>query len=856
MISFGEWLHRFRDMRGLSQAGLGEVLRYSTESVRKYESRGNRPSAGFATSLADYVGLNGPRAKEFLVFVRGARADKLQHVSEWIADQVEPSQTKPAATNLPVPLTRLVGRDDEVEQQFAVFARPEVRLLTCMGSAGTGKTRLALAIAERMRTVAWDGVYLVELAPVLHPQDIERAIADSLRLRDIAGRTTLETLTDYLRPKHALLVLDNLEHLAVALEESRRGVAQRLIGGLLEHAPFLRVLATSRVRLHVAGERLYRLQPLRLPDTARQLDLKTLVRNPAVELFVDRVRDADPSFTLDASNAEAIVGICRSVDGIPLALELAAARCDTLDPHTLNGILGEQNRLATLNDGPLDQDERHRTLRTAIGWSFSLLDAPGQRLFASLGVFVGGSTASAANAVLRGVRNASPSNERETAGLLSSLVDASLLRLTREPGSRYTMLETLREFALEQLGASDERDAAAREHAFFYVEFAERIEPELVGRDQARWMATCEVEHENVRAALRWLLDHDELQAAARLASALWRFWWTRGHLTDGRAWLDIILRSSSTLTPRQRARVLTGDGILARTQRSFERASQLLSEALGIWKHLNNVDGTALALVNLGIVAEQMLEYDLARARYTECLDYYRQSQDERGEAHVLNNLSVVAIDEGHFDEAAEFGLQSLEIFQRLRVDDRGLALVLRNLGWIATAQRNFQAGREWLESSLAIHRRLGDQEGIGQALNNLAWLTYTAATGDDAEYRLAYAIAGDALGQLYELADYAGMAESIEFLSGCAGKLGEPRAAARGFGAAEALRASVGIAHFPSMLGTYRTMVAEARQQLDQASWSEAWSEGASRPDDFIAEILGRIGANSAARHSPATA
>src|SRR5579859_5117715 len=323
ILSVADWLQRFRHAHQLTQQDLGLRLGYSSESVRKFESRGSRPSSGFATSLASYLGLTGNRAAELVAFLRGPAADQPQRVADWIAELADPARPTRAPTNLPSPLTRLVGRSEEVEQRSALLATPDVRLMTFVGPAGVGKTRLALAVAERMRDIAQDGVYLIELAPVRDVRDIERAIADGLRLRDVAGRTSVEILKDYVRDKHLLLVLDNLEQFATTLEGSRQGVAQQVIAGLLRSAPHLKILATSRVRLRVAGERVVTVQPFRVPTAGSAQDVIAVAQLPAVQLFVDRVRDVIPEFTLDASNAEAVLAICRQLDGIPLAIELA-----------------------------------------------------------------------------------------------------------------------------------------------------------------------------------------------------------------------------------------------------------------------------------------------------------------------------------------------------------------------------------------------------------------------------------------------------------------------------------------------------------------------------------------------------
>lgn len=836
IISVAEWLQRFRRGRQFSQKEFAERLGYSSETVRKFENRGSRPSSGFSTSLAANLGLTRERSDELIVFLRGAPVDEPQRVPEWIAELAEPARASRAPTNLPDPLTRLVGRAEALAQLSALLASPEVRLLTLVGPAGVGKTRLGLAVAEHMRDVVQDGVYLIELATVREADDIERAIADGLRLRDVAGRTSVESLTDYLRGKRMLLVLDNFEQFANERQVERQGIAGQVVAGLLRSARQLKILATSRVRLHVTGERLYQVQPFRVPQALSRDAYEAIAQEPAIQLFVDRVRDATPEFTLDTRNVDAVLEICRQVDGIPLAIELAAARCDQLEVAGVAKHLVQQGRLNVLVDGPVDMEARHRTLRGAIEWSFSLLDPRSQDLFARLGVFVGGFTLSAATAVLGSETARSPASERTVKARLSALVDASLMRQSRPNTSRYTTLETLREFAVERLNTSNQWTAAADAHAAFYVGLAEQIEPELVGADQAHSLDICEAEHANIRAALSWLLDHEQIEDAARLAGALWRFWWTRGYLTDGRAWCDVVLRERTALSPLNCARILTADGILARSQRALERADALLTEALAIWRQLERWDGGTLALSNLGSIAESLMQYDLARERFGQCLEYYRLTGDARGQAHALNNLAVVAIDEGRFQDGSTLGRQSLALFERGATDERGKALAQRNLGWIATALTEYATAREWLDSSLALYRRLADREGVASVMNNLALISYLQS-----DYARASELAIEALRMFYELADFAGMAESIEILSACAGRLGNGSAAARGFGVADVLRKSVRTPHFPSQRETYRSMIAAARQDVDQVVWSAAWADGTARPDDTIAEMLG---------------
>jgi predicted ATPase len=683
-------------------------------------------------------------------------------------------------------------------------------------------------------------VCLVELASVQRPQLVARAIADSLRLKEAAERDVLDALIDFLGAKRVLLVLDNLEHLTHPADPALRGLAQPVIGSLLRRCPNLKVLATSRVRLRADGERTHEVKPFDVPAPAAAYDLDALKRNAAVALFVERTRDSRSDFELDATNAEPIVQICRAVDGIPLAIELAAAKSDLLTPEAVASVLRERSLLDELVEGPLDRPPRHHTLRATIDWSYGLLDPRRQRFLANLGIFTGGCTAAAAAAISPAESQPTPEDRRDVPALLGSLVDANLVRVVATPdGPRYTLLETIREYAQDQLRTAGTDDTVANRHAHYYVDLAERLEPELVGHDSAIWLTACELDHANIRAALEWLIGHAAAEPAARLAAALWRFWSTHGHLTEGRAWLEAVLAHGEQLPPPLRVRVLNGAGVLARAQRALERATAVLTEALALARHIGDDKSAALALVNLGIVAENLMEYELARDRYLDARALYQQLGDARGEAHVLDNLAVVAIDEGRFPEASDLALESLAIFDRTGVDQRGKALVQRNLGWIALAQRNFVEAHRWLDASLALSRELGDAEGEGNVLNNLAFLTYAEADGEP-DYRRAARYASDGLRALHELADHTGVAESLEILAACAARLDAPESAARAFGAAEALRAAVQTFHFPSYRALYRAMVADARRQMERHQWDLLWAEGRAQPDAVVAEAL----------------
>lgn len=840
ITSFQDWLNEVRKSRRLSLKEFGTALGYSNEAVRKYERRGHRPSLPFVAALAEFLGLSEQDSHDLQVFACSERADVPRYFPDWLVALASAATAPRGPTNLPRPLTRLVGRDEDVGRLVRLLADREGRLVCVTGPAGIGKTRLAVAAAHRMRELCEDGVFFVELSSVRQPHELGPAIASVLRVREAAGRSLDDTLYDYLRGKHMLLVLDNLEQVVDTSDGSSSGIAQQFIGGLVRSSAHLKVLATSRVKLRIRGEHLHMVNPLRLPSPAQTRQLDALAETPAVALFLDRTRELLPDFQLDGASAQAIAEICRFLEGIPLAIELAAARMDSFEPSEIRVQLRERTRLAVLTDGALDQRARHVTLQAAIDWSFDLLDARRAMLFSLLGVFVGGFLEEAA-AELIVAQDIQDARGQEVRKMLKSLADASLLRAGRGTNPRYTMLETIREYAVNKLNARGEPAVqhAKSRHAHYFVQLAQMAEPELVGSDQVHWLQRLELEHDNVRAALRWLLEHGQAELAARIAGALWRFWWTHGHLTEGRQWLDAVLVAEFDLDSRTRAQALAGNGVLARSQRDFTRATDLLEQALTIWRTLGDNGGAALALANLGIVAENLRDYAAARACYTESLALRREQGDRRSEAHMLNNLAVVAMDEGDFDTAEQLDLASLRILDELQVDAWGRALVQRNLGWIALAKHQLQSARQWLESSLELSQSVEDPEGRGNTLNNLALLEFEEAV-DTGGYHRAASIATQGLRLLHDIGERGMLTESLEILGACLGRLGEMDIAARCFGAAEAVRAAIHMFRSPSYERMHRDMVAVARRGVDQERWQLAWDAGRAQPDAVIADAL----------------
>ncbi|HEV7662384.1 MAG TPA: tetratricopeptide repeat protein [Chloroflexota bacterium] len=602
--------------------------------------------------------------------------------------------------NLPAQLTSFVGRQRELAEIRRLFGA--TRLLTLTGLGGTGKTRLALRAATDLLEEFPDGVWFTDLAPLGEPALVASTIAQVLNIRPLPGRLLSEQLSDALRDKQVLLVLDNFEHVQTAAP---------LVGDLLRACPRLRVLVTSRVRLRVSGEQVFAVPPLAAP-LLEHSSPEELAEYPSVALFLARAQAAQPDFALAPENAAAVASICRALDGLPLALELAAARTRVLSPDALLARL--DGPLKVLTGGPRDGPARHHTLRATLDWSYDLLTAGEQALFRRIGVFAAGCTPEASDAVCE------PSVDLLDG--LELLVDQGLLRHDVQPGgqSRFRMLATIREYALEQLSTNGELDALRRQHAEFFVALAERAEPELVGAGQGQWLDRLEAEHDNMRAALRWSLEASEVETGLRLAAALWRFWATRGYLSEGERWLVEVLSIADTVSSPSKAKALTAAGSLARSRGDHARAEALHSDSLDLFRQLGDTPGIARSLSNLGAVAYDRGLYALAGALYQESLTLRRELGDTWAIAVVLNNLGLVARDEGNLDRATSLYEESRTLFQELG-DKVGIANTVENLGQVAGDREDLDTAASLHRASLTLRREVGDKRGIARSLREL---------------------------------------------------------------------------------------------------------------------------------------
>jgi non-specific serine/threonine protein kinase len=612
---------------------------------------------------------------------------------------------RPGPHNLPAPLTSFIGRRREMTEVRRLLS--STRLLTLTGAGGVGKTRLALQVAGSLLTSYRDGVWLVELAQLANADLVTQQVAASVGVLEEPGRSLLATLVDRFEAKTLLLVLDNCEHLL--------GACAALAQQLLRACPKIQIMTTSREPLRISGETAWRVPSLGVPREGPQLLSKDLKRSEAASLFLERATAANASFVLTNSNAPSVLETCRALDGIPLAIELAAACTNALSAEEIASRLREHLRLP--NGGGRAVLPRHRTLRAAIDWSYDLLPEAERILFHRLSVFVGGFTAEAAKQVCR-----PPGfDEWDLLGHLFELVNKSLVVAEDRRGeTRYILLETIRQYALQKLLEADEEAWLRSHHVEWFLALVEHAEPELQGPEQATWLERLETEHDNIRAALEWAINRGWSEASLRLPAALWRFWSIRGHLTEGRGWLSAALGIDDRTRDSHRARALTAAGILAEKLADYVAARHLHEESLAVARELEDPEGIAASLSNLGAVAHELGEYAEAQTLHEESLTIRHARGDRRGMAVSLNNLGIVAYFRGDYETARTLYEQSLAIERELG-NEQGIAMSLENLGELARAQADYERARSLYEESLAIERKLGAKRDISNTLNNL---------------------------------------------------------------------------------------------------------------------------------------
>ena len=655
--------------------------------------------------------------------------------------------------NLPPQLTSFVGREHEIAEARRLLGR--TRLLTLTGAGGTGKSRLALQVAAELLPEYRDGAFFADLSSVSDPALVPSVVARALRVPEVAGRPILEAVREHLRDEELLLVVDNFEQVAGAAA---------VVEELLTAAPDVKVLVTSRVALSVQGEQELVVPPLDLPDPERLPDHDALGRFEAVRLFTERAQAVRPGFRLTEQNAPAVAEITARLDGLPLAIELAATRTKVLTPEQILPRL--QRRLSILTSGARTLPERQRTLRNAIAWSHDLLEAADKQLFARLSVFTGGWTLESAEAVC------DPGGlGLDTLDGLTSLLDQSLVRADEPIAGhpRFSMLETIREFGQEQLEAGGELDGLLRRHGAQFLGFAVAAEPHLTGVDQGEWLDRCDLEQANLRAALRWAIEAGETDRAQEAAGALWRFWQQRGHLTEGRRWLEelLALPSGQGRTPA-RAKALAGAGGIAWWQEDIAAAGRFYAEALAIERELGDPAGTAEALYNQAFVMGAGGDVDAAVELFEESLELFRQAGNEGGVTRVLWMIVLRDLVAGNWDRPVVRAEEAVAAWRRAG-DRFALADGLVWLGVVYARVGRHADARSAVLEALELFGAVDSPMGVVSVILGLSYLARWEDRYEDA-VRLA--------GAAESLREQVGGRAPLEFL---AGFLGDPEAEAR---------------------------------------------------------------------------
>jgi|HubBroStandDraft_6_1064221.scaffolds.fasta_scaffold00834_5 predicted ATPase len=731
------------------------------------------------------------------------------------------SETRP--NNLPAQRTAFIGREREAADLRQLLSRADVHLVTLTGPGGIGKTRLALQVAGEMADQFPGGACFVGLSAIAEHDLIASAIAQAVGARETGNTSPQESLIEYVAglSQPTLLLLDNFEHLVAAAS---------VVAQMLNSGPKLKVVVTSQAPLHIYGENEFPVPPLALPDLKSIPPLDVLSRLPAIELFVERARAVKPQFALTKENASAVAAICSRLDGLPFAIELAAARIKLLSPSAMLARL--ESRLNLLTGGARDLPARQQTLRNTVDWSYGLLNGAEQTLFRRLSVFSGGSTLEAVEAVC---------DTKGDLGLdvlegMTSLVDKSLAQQVErvDKETRFIMLSTIREYALERLAESNDESATRRAHAAYYLVLAEEGGEDIAA--QPDWLDRFEFEHENFRLAIDCLVKTGDAEWGFRMGAALFRFWETREHLAEGRnAIARLLVLEGAASRQKLRARLLFAGAVLAAAQGDYNSARPLFEESLETCVRLNDKRGVAVALNALAVNSRDRGEFTAASLLFEQCVAIWKELGDPANIARTLSNLASVMKLQGEYKRASSLYDECLTMFRQIG-DGAGVAWTLNYLGDVAREKTDLVVARSYCEQSLLEFRQLRDSWGIASALADLASLS--CDQGNNVEARRLY---GESIKVFQELGHKRGIARALECLAVSAAAQSNAEQSLHLAGAAAALRQRLGVPLTPTEQPRLERALDFARRTLGNAAGLTAWMEGWAMPvEQAIQEAL----------------
>ncbi len=757
--AFGRLLKQYRRSAHLTQETLAERVGYSPDYISMLERGVRIPAPATVDALVRALDLNSEDGVNLVA------AAKDQH------------KAVPIASQLSIQRGPLIGREQETALILSLLQQPHVRLLTLTGPGGVGKTRLAEQIAAALSSSFSDGVIPIDLAMVNDPTRVASAIAQTLELREASGERIQERLLGYLRRKEMLLLLDTFERVLDAAS---------FIADLLARCPHLKLLVTSRAPLRLREEQEFQLQPLMFPASTAKLSTDDLLQFSAVALFVQRTRLVKPDFKNDNESLKIIAGICRQLDGLPLAIELAAARVKHLSLSELRD--QSMYRLEILTGGPRDVPERQQRMSDTIAWSYQLLAPTEQRIFRQLSVFVRSWSLQAAQSICSA--GVTPATLLDT---LRVLVDNSLVTLSE---ARYRMLDTIREFAQEQLSLSGEAAAMQQRHAEYFLRLAQQAAPALEGGQLSEWHRQLELEEENIRAALHWLMENNEMEFALHLAGSIWRYWQRQGNLGEGRRWLEEGLAKGKDVSKEVRANALWGAIWLTYHQGDYVRANEESAEYLPLAREI----GDRLHLRN------------------------------------ALTGLGVTAVAQGRYDEGVAYLRESLEICRGVGKNWH-LGTSLLNLGQTLMHLGDPQEAVLLLEEALAVYSELGNKAFVARTKG---YLGYAALLRSD--YSLAENYFRQSLQEFFDLHETMGIAEGLEGLAAVFAVTDRAAQTARLAATAGVIRETIVAKALPLDQATFQAYLQEARQAIDPEAWRFAWNQGTTMPiGEAVALALG---------------